>query len=377
MLDPFATQVHFAALIPFRLHIATVGLILVALLIQRPSLAASSSDLLIVLDNDGRHYIAQHTLVTDEELLLLKLPESRDALGTRFTGPENLTFSAAHTHNPHTLSLWSGSAISRYRHKYTTGLESLEDSILELSIADAHYAVESENTATLHSTITWVLPGDAKLISYGQTNVVGDIDSHWQHDDNVLSYSQNGGTIPDLVVQFSLIVPEPDVVIDPCAAVIGPSDECSPDVDKDEIPDYRDVCLPAAAEPLISERPGEDILGCESQPLVILKDINFEVGNSYLNVASRQVLDRAAIALQRAPDQLFEIAAHTDNAGSDTNNQKLSDKRAAAVRHYLMLRGVGPNQIRAVGYGERFPIASNRTRKGRGDNRRIELKRLN
>ncbi len=364
-------------MIPQRLHITALGLIFAALFIHRPSLAASSSDLLVVLDEDGRHYIAQHTLSTDEELLLLKLPETRDALSTRFTGPEHLTFSAAHAHNPHALSLWSGSAISRYRHEYTTGLESLEDSILELSIRDAHFAVDSENAATLHSTITWVLPSDAKLISYGQTNVVDDIDGQWQHNDNVLSYSQNGGAIPNLVVQFSLIVPESVIVIDPCAAVIGPSDECSPDIDKDEIPDYRDVCLPDAAEPIISERPGEDVLGCDSQPLVILKDINFEVGNSYLNVASRQVLDRAAIALQRAPDHLFEIAAHTDNAGSDSNNQKLSDKRAAAVRHYLMLRGVGPNQIRAVGYGERFPIASNRTRKGRGDNRRIELKRLN
>lgn len=364
-------------MIPIRLHILAFGLLFAALSIHRPSLAASSSDLLIVLDQDGRHYIAQHTLFTDEELLLLKLPESRDALSTRFIGPEQLTFSAAHAHNPHTLSLWSGSAISRYRHEYSSGLESLDDSILELSIAEAHYAVDSENEPSLHSTITWILPGDAKLISYGQTNVVEDIDGHWQHNDNVLSYSQNGGAIPNLVVQFSLVVPEPDIVIDPCAAVIGPSDECSPDIDNDEIPDYRDVCLPDAAEPLISERPGEDVLGCDSQPLVILKDINFEVGNSYLNAASRQVLDRTAIALQKAPDQLFEIAAHTDNAGSDSNNQKLSENRAAAVRHYLMLRGVGPNQIRAVGYGERFPIASNRTRKGRGNNRRIELKRLN
>ncbi|MFK8076822.1 MAG: OmpA family protein [Granulosicoccus sp.] len=354
-----------------------MGLIFAALFTHRPSLAASSSDLLIVLNKDGRHYIAQHTLSTDKELLLLKLPETRDALSTRFLGPEQLIFSTAHARNPHTLSLWSGNVISRYRHSYSIDLESLEGSILELSIADAHYAVDSEDSTTLHSTITWVLPSDAKLISYGQTNVVEDIDGHWQHDENVLSYSQNGGAIPNLLVQFSLIVPKPAVTIDPCTAVIGPSDECSPDIDKDEIPDYRDICLPDTAEPILSERPGEDVLGCDSQPLVILKDINFEVGKSYLNVASRQVLDRAAIALQRTPNLLFEIAAHTDNAGSDSNNQKLSDKRAAAVRHYLMLRGVGPNQIKAVGYGERFPIASNRLRKGRGDNRRIELKRLN
>lgn len=364
-------------MIPIRLYTIALGLLCTALSIFRPGFAASNSDLLVVLDNNGRHYIAQHTLSTDEELLLLNLPASREQIGTHFIGPEQLTFDAAHQHNPNTLSLWSGIVISRYQHQYTAGLESLDDDIFELSIANAHLAVESENPETLKSTMTWILPRDAKLISYGQTNVIEGIDGSWEHQGNVLSYKQNGGAIPDLVIQFSLSVPEPEIIIDPCAAVVGPSDECSPDIDKDEIPDYRDVCLPDADNIVISERPGEDVLGCDAQLLIVLKDINFEVGNSYLNAASRQVLDRAAIALQRAPEQLFEVAAHTDNAGSDSNNQKLSESRAAAVRHYLMLRGVGPNQLRAVGYGEQFPIATNRTRKGRGSNRRIELKRLN
>ena len=80
--------------------------------------------------------------------------------------------------------------------------------------------------------------------------------------------------------------------------------------------------------------------------------------------------------MQRFPEKVFEIGAHTDNQGTKANNQRLSRKRADAVRHYLMLRGVGPNQIQAKGYGESTPLGDNRTLEGRRINRRVELSEL-
>ncbi len=342
-----------------------------------PIAAASNSDLLIALEGDGKHYIAQHTLWTNEELLVLELPSERTPVSVKFQGPEAVTFETGHQHNPDTVSLWSGGVIARYRHHYDLNELSPDNSLIELTITDEHYTVSSENMQTLHSTLTWILPPEAMLISYGQTNLNAAETGNWTHQDNIVSYTQSSGELPNLTLQYSINLPEPEVIIDPCVAVIGPSDECSPDTDQDGIPDYRDICLGVSNKTTTATAPPENQLGCDSQQIVVLEGVSFEVGNSYLNTAARDVLDRVAIALQRTDKPLFEVAAYTDNAGSDKQNQRLSESRAAAVRHYLMLRGVGPNQLKATGYGERFPVSRNNTVQGRRDNRRIELKQLN
>ncbi len=76
------------------------------------------SDLLIVLEPDGRHYVAQHTLATDGERVVAELPAARVSLDTRFAGAERLSLASAHEQNPDQLALWSGSAWTRYRHYY-------------------------------------------------------------------------------------------------------------------------------------------------------------------------------------------------------------------------------------------------------------------
>jgi len=165
------------------------------------------------------------------------------------------------------------------------------------------------------------------------------------------------------------------------------------DVDDDQIPDYRDVCLPPDSDVLALTRPGQlatalpksnrrtrpndpdvlQALGCKSEDTVVLYGIRFESGQSYLNVASRQVLDRLAYALQRLPDARFEIQAHTDNAGRVEHNQTLSSRRARTIRDYLILRGVAGEQLRARGLGETSPAYDNTLAAGRRANRRVEL----
>ena len=108
----------------------------------------------------------------------------------------------------------------------------------------------------------------------------------------------------------------------------------------------------------------------------MLEAIKFTSGNSYLDVSARQLLDRVAHAMQKQPTVFYEIGSHTDNVGAAGLNQRLSNTRAEAVRHYLMLKGVDPNFIRATGYGEAYPVKDNSTPAGRRANRRIELTRI-
>jgi len=353
-----------------------VGLLLLSTSIPRPLLAATN-DLLIVLEPDGKHYFAQRTLTTEGELLTLDLPPGRRVMQNQFSGPEKLTFSTAHQQNPDRLSLWSGAVMTRYRHQYSDSLETQEDGTLRIKMSEAHSRVSSDQTSNLHSSVTWLLPDGATLISFSDKNADPTLVGSWVIEENTVTYTQTEGRLSQLVLQFALIKDEPEVLVDPCVAVVSPTDECSPDIDQDNIPDYRDVCLPLGEINTATATIGEDELGCDGQQQILLSNVNFQVGNSYLDAASRETLDKVAIALQRIPNQLIEISAHTDNEGSSAHNLRLSQNRAASVRHYLMLRGVGPNQISGVGYGEQLPLHSNETATGRRNNRRIELKRIN
>ena len=80
--------------------------------------------------------------------------------------------------------------------------------------------------------------------------------------------------------------------------------------------------------------------------------------------------------MQTYPDISVEIAGYTDNVGSASSNQRLSERRANAVRDWLVRQGIDPERIKAVGYGETNFVATNDTPEGRQKNRRIEFKRI-
>ena len=109
---------------------------------------------------------------------------------------------------------------------------------------------------------------------------------------------------------------------------------------------------------------------------IILNGINFATGKAEITPESENTLRKALKTLQTYPDISVEIAGYTDNVGSDKSNQKLSERRANAVRDWLVREGIDPERITAVGYGEANPVASNDTPEGRLQNRRIEFKRI-
>lgn len=105
--------------------------------------------------------------------------------------------------------------------------------------------------------------------------------------------------------------------------------------------------------------------------------VNFEFDRSELLPTSGPTLDAVAAVLERHPEVHIEVGGHTDSVGPDDYNERLSTRRADAVRRALIERGVSPERIRARGHGESQPVLSDRTPTGRAMNRRVEFVLLN
>lgn len=103
-----------------------------------------------------------------------------------------------------------------------------------------------------------------------------------------------------------------------------------------------------------------------------LNNLYFDTGSSTIQSTSHPELDRLAEWLLEYHLNI-EIQGHTDNVGSDENNQNLSQNRALAVEKYLMSKGVSEDMLSAKGFGETKPMADNNTAQGRAQNRRVEI----
>jgi outer membrane protein OmpA-like peptidoglycan-associated protein len=88
------------------------------------------------------------------------------------------------------------------------------------------------------------------------------------------------------------------------------------------------------------------------------------------------MIDNVYESLKAYPDVKIEISGYTDNTGNPLENRKLSQRRADKVREYLVLHGIDPGRITAVGKGGEDPLVDNKTPEGRAFNRRIEMRRI-
>ena len=104
-----------------------------------------------------------------------------------------------------------------------------------------------------------------------------------------------------------------------------------------------------------------------------LNNIFFARGSARILRESRFDLDRLVSLMKKNSYVKLEIGGHTDSRGGKAYNKKLSRKRAQSVRKYLVKGGVAASRLKAVGYGDEKPIASNETEKGRAQNRRTEF----
>ncbi|MDG6777132.1 OmpA family protein [Thiomicrorhabdus sp. zzn3] len=99
----------------------------------------------------------------------------------------------------------------------------------------------------------------------------------------------------------------------------------------------------------------------------------FENDSAELKPEAKEELDVYADYMSRHPETNIKVTGHTDSAGTAAYNQGLSERRAAAVKTYLESKGIDGSRIETVGMGESAPVATNKTKAGRAENRRVEI----
>ncbi|WP_047548877.1 OmpA family protein [Psychroserpens sp. Hel_I_66] len=165
---------------------------------------------------------------------------------------------------------------------------------------------------------------------------------------------------------------------DECPNEKGPSANkgCPwPDTDGDGILDKDDKC-PNEAGTVANNgcpevKPTEEVM---KQLNEYARTILFDTGKASIKKESDEVLAAMIAIFKEYPQANFSIDGHTDSVGSEKTNQLLSERRANSVMDHLVANGINPDRLTAKGYGEEFPIASNNTRNGRKNNRRVEVK---
>ncbi|MEN8230440.1 MAG: OmpA family protein [Bacteroidota bacterium] len=102
-------------------------------------------------------------------------------------------------------------------------------------------------------------------------------------------------------------------------------------------------------------------------------NILFGFDSSDLSEAAHVDMDKLVVVLDHYPDTNIEVQGHTDNTGTESYNQTLSEQRAGSVSKYLANSGVQADRLNTVGYGETTPFYDNETEEGRSQNRRVDF----
>jgi OOP family OmpA-OmpF porin len=166
-------------------------------------------------------------------------------------------------------------------------------------------------------------------------------------------------------------------------------DGCPLDSDKDGVPDYLDKCpgTPVGVEvdndgcPIVEQR--QEARAVAAAAAVVAKEmfekgratinIEFDFGKANIKPQYHQELEKFADVMKNYPDLKVVIEGHTDHTGTAAYNQQLSERRANSVKAYLVKTfGIEESRLTTKGYGMSKPIDSNKTAKGRQQNRRVE-----
>ena len=109
------------------------------------------------------------------------------------------------------------------------------------------------------------------------------------------------------------------------------------------------------------------------QAVVIQADALFDFDKSVVRPDGKKSIDEAIAKLKGVDIEMVIATGHTDSIGTDAYNQKLSERRAAAVKDYLVSKGMPAAKITTIGKGESQPVATNKTAEGRQKNRRVDI----
>ena len=137
------------------------------------------------------------------------------------------------------------------------------------------------------------------------------------------------------------------------------------DSDKDGVPDNLDQCPNTPLGFTV------DAKGClASASSVVL----FSFNSADIKPKAYPMLNEAAMKLKENPDLNGRIDGYADSTGNEAYNIDLSERRAKAVKDYLVSKGIDPERLNTNGFGNADPVASNDTKEGRAKNRRVEVK---
>ena len=187
--------------------------------------------------------------------------------------------------------------------------------------------------------------------------------------------------------------------IDDCPNIAGSIKGC-PDADKDGVADKDDTCPNLAGLARFKGCPDTDGDGIEDKkdncpkeygpssnkgcPIVTKEEkaileyamqaVQFETNKATLKSMSYEVLDQVINIMRSNTDYYLTIEGHTDNKGTERNNQKLSLKRAKSCYNYLIKKGISSSRVGYGGFGETQPISDNDTEEGRALNRRVAFR---
>ena len=165
---------------------------------------------------------------------------------------------------------------------------------------------------------------------------------------------------------------------DKCPTEKGPRDNAGcpwKDTDGDSVLDKDDKC-PDVKGTVANNGCPEQVISDEvvNQLNAYAKTILFDTNKATFQARTMPVLESITAILVKYPNAKFSIEGHTDADGKDAANLKLSQDRAAAVVTYLVSKGIGSDRLTSTGFGEANPIDSNKTKAGKANNRRVEVK---
>ncbi len=146
--------------------------------------------------------------------------------------------------------------------------------------------------------------------------------------------------------------PAPAAVVAPVAAAPAPA-----------------VAAPAAAAPA----PAAPAVGAAATKVTYAADAFFAANSAVLKAAGKAKLDDLVGKVKAINLEVIVAVGHTDSKGNDASNQKLSVRRAEAVKAYLVSKGIEKNRVYTEGKGSKQPVADNKTVEGRAKNNRVEI----